>query len=230
METSTDTAARLERIESLLEKLTTTMESAPTMISMATDTFDEIAKSSSDSGITIDDRVRSGGNLLKRLIDPATSANIHKILDIMDQAPGLMSMIADTFDEYATDSAQSGITIDQRLKGLIALFNQITEPKMVEKIEQLVSISNQLPGLVAMGIDTIDEVARGTDLMGPQNISLLTSAMKANQYAHSIPPMKVGGIFGLLKVLKDEEVQKMLGFMINFARAFGKEMDNNIRM
>jgi uncharacterized protein YjgD (DUF1641 family) len=230
METSTDTAARLERIESMLEKLTDTMAKAPSMISMATDTFDEIAKSSLDTGITIDDRVRSGGHILTRLTDPATSANIHKILDVIDQAPGLMSMIADTFDEYAVQSAQSGITIDQRLKGLIALFNQITEPGMVEKIEQLVSISNQLPGLVAMGIDTIDEVARGTDLMGPQNISLLTSAMKANQYAHSVPPSKVGGIFGLLKVLKDEEVQKMLGFMINFAKAFGKEMDNNIRM
>ena len=218
---------RLNRIESMLMQLTKSMEMAPAMISMLTDTVDEMAIRSATSGIPVEDRVKAVTGIISRLSEPRTIENMHKFLDIADQSPGLMSMAIDALDDFANESAQSGIRLDERIKGLVDLFNKMSDPGMVAKIETLVQLPDQLPGLVAMVVDTVDGVAKDTNLIGPQNMALLKSAMVANQYAFSEQPAKVGGIFGILKILKDEDMQKMLGFLVNFAKAFGNEINKN---
>ncbi len=226
MDTMTDQLSkRLDRIESMLIQLTSSLEMAPAVLSMMTDTVDEIAIKSATDGISLEERFKAVGGVISRLSEPNTTKNIHKLLDILDQAPGLVSMVTDTIDEFAKESAQSGTGLDERINGLICLFNKLSDPEMVAKIDTMILLSNQMPGLIAMVIDSIDEVAKGTDLLGPQNMELLKSAMIANQYASAVEPAKVGGLFGIMKILKDEDIQKMLGFLVNFAKVFGREIN-----
>ncbi|NNF36384.1 MAG: DUF1641 domain-containing protein [Saprospiraceae bacterium] len=226
METTTlSIEARLDRIEQMLEKITSMVDQAPPLVSMVMDTVDETI-AQADKEAPIQERLDAAGELLKRISRPETLQGINKLIDFADQVPGLTSMAADTIDEIAFNSNQQKHGLQERLNGLGNLFQKLTDPNTMAKVEQLIALSDQIPGLVAMAVDTVDEVAIGTDLMGPQNMDLLKSAMKANQYANTVPPAKISGIFSLMRVLKDKEVQGMLGFMINFAKAFGKDMNN----
>ena len=228
MTTSTDQITqRLDRIEAMLEQLTATYQMAPPMVSMLIDTVDEVAAKSTKQGISIEERVKSIGSILSRLSEPGTADKIHGLLDMVELTPGMVSMATDVFDEYARDSALSGISLDERIHGMLNIFNKLTDPGMIGKIDTLIQLSDQIPGLIAMTVDSIDEVARGTHYLGPQNLTLIKTAIQANQYAFTTEPTKVGGIFGILKILKDEDVQKMLGFLVNFAKAFGKKIDQN---
>ncbi len=215
---------RLDRIEKMLEKITSMIDQAPPMVSMLMDTVDEtIAEANIQS--PMQERLDAAKELVFRISQPNTLKGINHLLDLAHQVPGLTAMAADTLDEVAYNTNQQKYGLQDRLNGLGNLFQKMSDPNTIAKLEQLIDLSEQLPGLIAMSVDTIDEVAEGTDLMGPKNMELLKSAMKANQYANSVPPAKIGGIFSMMKLLRDKDVQSMMGFMFNFAKAFGKELN-----
>ena len=215
---------RLERIEGMLESIVGMVNQAPPMVSMIMDTVDESISKANES-IPVQERIDAAKETFDKISQPDTLKGINQLLEMMQLVPGLTAMAADSMDEMAYNVNQSTHGFQDRIDGLSRLLMKLSDPTTVAKLEQLIELSDQIPGLIAMVMDSVDEVAMGTDLMGPQNMELLKSAMKANQYANSVPPAKVGGLFSLLGILRDKEVQKMLGFMVNFAKAFGRELN-----
>lgn len=118
-------------------------------------------------------------SLAERLSDPKTSEALHRLLDraeSMDQAlavigdvPNLLAIAVDFFDAMSRKASEDGIDIEQRATHLLQLFVQVTEPNNMAAIKNLVSrlpkldegsaLLDDMPGLLATGIDVFDEWA-----------------------------------------------------------------------
>lgn len=190
---------------------------------------------------TIWSETPAGQQLQERLADEQTLQGLNHLLDrmstleaavdklavAMEQGPGLVSMAADTVDETIRQAAQRGVYMEDRVQNTIHLLEKLTRPEVTQQLSALLNLAEQAPGLIAMGMDTLDEQMRqagenGVDL---QQIAKLTgSATAALSEAGQQAPAKVGGIFGLLRALSDKDRQKGLGFLMNFLKLFGQKI------
>ena len=122
--------------------------------------------------------------LQQRLNDPDTVASLTRLLDridsleatvdkmsvAMDQAPAMMAMVTDVVDEKTVEAANMGINIDDRLRSALTIADKLTEPKTVavlsglleriDQLEDLINVTGQAPGMVAMMTDVADEQYR----------------------------------------------------------------------
>lgn len=144
----------------------------------------------------------------------------------MQQGPGMVAMVADMADEAYRSADANGVSIDDRLKNALTLAEQLTHPDMVQKLNDLVSLTNQLPGIVAMAVDTVDEgmrTARDNGLEPETLVDWAGQFGRAMREAKNEPVSKVG-LFGMIRALNDPNRQKALGFSLNFLKHLGKQM------
>ncbi len=144
----------------------------------------------------------------------------------MQQGPGMVAMVADMADEAYRSADANGVSIDDRLKNALTLAEQLTHPDMVQKLNDLVSLTNQLPGIVAMAVDTVDEgmrTARDNGLEPETLVDWAGQFGRAMREAKNEPVSKVG-LFGMIRALNDPDRQKALGFSLNFLKHLGKQM------
>jgi len=152
---------------------------------------------------------------------------VEQLNNIMRQGPGLVAMVGDMADEAYRKADERGISIDDRLKTSLELAEKLTAPETVQKLEQLVELSNKMPGMVSMMADILDEGMEKANERGFNPQMLAEIAGKANTaltkayYEH---PEKVGGIFSLLRAIKDPDRQKAIGFLLNFTKYWGQSM------
>ena len=223
---------RLTRIERSLEQIASGMSQAPVMLSMATDSLDEYLGTAKQEGIHVEDRLKDTLHLLGRLSDPKINQSLHALLDTLEQAPELVSMIMDTVDEVIGQSNQGSVRLDDRIKGLGHLFNKLSDPEMVDRLNGLIKISEQAPGLMALTVDSIDafmlryeqEFRDSLSFLHRDNLYFLKNVGEAVTEAQNQPPTKVGGIFGLLRALNDSGRQKALGFLMNVLKNLGNKL------
>lgn len=224
--------SRLDRIEHMLEKMTSTMEQAPSMISIAADSVDEMISSSNSSEVSFEDRMANGLHLLNRLSDPKINNALNGLLDAMEQGPGLISMVMDSADESIKSLNDGPVKLDERIMSVTHLVNKISEPQMVDKVEALISFAEQGPGLAAMAMDSLDAFMEryGNDwkesisFLDVENLKFLKKTGEALTEAQAQPPAKVGGIFGMLSAIKDPDRQRALGFLMNVLKNLGNKI------
>ncbi|MEM1319813.1 MAG: DUF1641 domain-containing protein [Bacteroidota bacterium] len=169
--------------------------------------------------------LRAIDHLLSR-IDTLDKA-VGQLTAVMQQGPGMVAMVSDITDETYRKAHAQGIDIEQRLGNALHIAEKLTAPAMVEKIDQLVQLSEQVPGLLAMAADMYDEGMRKAMDQGfnPQVlIEVAGTANTALTKAKEEAPAKVGGIFGLLRTLRDPDRQRGLGFLMNFLKHFGRNI------
>ncbi|MEZ5040988.1 MAG: DUF1641 domain-containing protein [Saprospiraceae bacterium] len=169
--------------------------------------------------------IKSLDHLLERM--DTLEAAIDRLGTILDQGPGMLSMATDMVDEAYQRSAEKGVNLEMRLSNALHAAEQLTAPATIDKLDQLLAFSDQLPGLMAMMMDTVDEEVmkardKGLDFQPLKETGIKAATALAK--AAEMPPARIGGIFGLMRELKDPDRQKALGFLMNFAKAFGKEM------
>jgi len=231
-ENSSSIEARLERIERSLEKITSNIDQAPSMMSIAADSVDELLSNAKNDGKDIDSRIKDGLHLLGRLSDPKVNASLNGLIDLLEQSPGLVSMAADSMDEVIAQSNSGPIRLDDRIRGITHVLNKLSDPVMVDKLDNLLELADQAPGLVSMTVDSIDEfmqrnpylVEDTLSFLKQENLIFLKQAGDALTEAQSQQPAKVGGIFGLLRTLKDPDRQNALGFLMNVLKNLGKKI------
>lgn len=173
-----------------------------------------------------DDRTLEAIDHLLARIDTLEAA-VDQLSMLMRQGPGLVAMAGDMVDETYRKADANGVNIEERLGTALQMAEKLTTPAMAEKLEGLVTISNQLPGLVAMTVDMYDEGMKRAFDNGFDPRTLMETAGAANTAltnAKAEPPAKVGGIFGLLRLIKDPDRQKGLGFLMNFLKHFGRNI------
>lgn len=197
--------------------------------------------SNNNSVITLRADSEAGKNLQKRLLDEQTLTAIDRLLFridtlekavesltlIMQQGPGMVAMAGDMVDEAYRQADANGISVDTRLKNALVIAEKLTTSEMTKKLEDAISFTNQLPGLMAMTVDMIDESMKEAVTSGFDPKVLADTAKTANialTNAKAEPPAKVGGLFGIFKLLRDPDRQKGLGFFMNFLKHFGRNI------
>ncbi|GAB5553843.1 MAG: hypothetical protein Sapg2KO_34340 [Saprospiraceae bacterium] len=223
---------RLSRIERSLDRIASGMDQAPVMLSMATDSIDEYIDAAKQKGIQIEDRFQDTLHLLGRLSDPKINQSLNNLLDTLEQAPGLVSMTVDSVDELVRQSNQGTVRLDDRIAGMGQLLNKLSDPKMVERLNGLITLSEQAPGLMALTVDSIDafmiryeqEFKDSLSFLQRDNLVFLKNVGEAMTEAQNQEPAKVGGVFGLLRALKDSGRQKALGFLMNVLKNLGNKL------
>lgn len=154
---------------------------------------------------------------------------------LLEQAPGLVSMATDTIDNLVFDAKTAGIDLDTRMKQTLALLEQLTQPTVIHALTTLVNnlgmienILNETPAFVAMAVDAGDELYANIKHAGidPERLVQLGLATAQNtltmvEAANTTQPL---GPWGMIRALADPDVQRALGFLTNFARAFGQSL------
>ncbi|HMQ50196.1 MAG TPA: DUF1641 domain-containing protein [Saprospiraceae bacterium] len=183
----------------------------------------------------------AGRQVQAKLNEERTLEALHKLLDrldavekavenlssLMQQGPGLMAMGADMLDEVYQKADARGVNIEERLKVALHLAEKLTDPYLAEKMDNLLKLANQLPGMVGMTADMLDEGMKNAIAGGVDPQALAQFALKTGQAlseAQAETPAQVGGIFGMLRLLKDPDRQRGLGFLMNFVKRLGQKI------
>lgn len=219
--------ARIDTLDKVVANLTTMMNQAPGLLAMGGDMLDEAYRKADAQGVSIDERLNNALVIAEKLTAPAMVEKLDKLTQFADQLPGLVAMKVDALDDMYREADANGVNIDERLSSALQLAEKLTAPEMVEKLNGLMATADQLPGMIAMTVDMVDERMKNAIANGFDPNVLADTASAANRAltnARAEPPAKVGGIFGLLKVLKDPDRQRGLGFLMNFLKHFGKNI------
>lgn len=150
----------------------------------------------------------------------------------------MVAAVTDTLDDLAARVADTGASMDQRAPGAIELIEAGTRPestaalvaitRRLDAIAEATAVLEQLPNGLAALVDVADELAasaaeRGArlDVAGDR----LTAAAAAAVSVLGDPDLDGGperiGLFGLLKALRDPDVQRALALGVRLARAVG---------
>ena len=216
---------RLTRIEQKLDRLTSVIDEAPVMMSMATDSVDELMTQERNKGVDVDKRIRDGLHLLGRLSEPEVNRALHGLVDFVEEAPGLLSMAADSVDEEIRRGNQGPVRLDDRLAGIQHLLNKLTDPEMVQKLDGAMKLAEQAPGLTAMMVDSADEFMRNhAALVDPVNIEFLKKVSDSLSEAQREPTKRIKGIFGFYKAINNSDNQKALGLLLNVLKKLGQKI------
>ena len=249
------------KVATQLQQLLDLADQAPGLAAMAGDTVDDLYRDAAASGVDLNQRATVGLQLLNKLTEPKMVEQLQQLLDLADQAPGLAAMAGDMVDDLYRDAAASGVDLNQRATVGLQLLNKLTEPKMVEQLQQLLDLADQAPGLVAMAVDTADtmyeyvseagvdpdillqkgltnlvrfsalmasdefDVLLDSGILDPQTLVTVGGIGKALATSQQEPARKVSPL-GMLGAMRDPDVQKALGFMMNFAKQFGKNVQS----
>ncbi len=219
--------SKIDSLEKAVGNLATIVQQASGMVAMAGDIADETYREAAEKGINIEDRLKNALSIAEKLTAPTMVEKIDGLIKMSDQAPGIMAMTMDMADEAYRKAASNGIEIEERLKNVAILAEKLTTPAMVEKLDSLIKMSDQLPGLLAMTMDIVDEGMKNaleSDFDFPALTNLAKDSTQALTAAKAEPPAKVGGIFSILRLLKDKDRQKGLGFLMNFLKHLGQKI------
>ena len=170
-------------------------------------------------------------------------ARLARLEAILDKAPDLLASVTDTIDELSARLAETGAPIDQRADGLAVLAEQLTRPETstaaariasrLDALEGSIAALAELPAVIASMTDIVDELAGRLSREGvalDQLGSRVQAAARATAHVLGSDDLSEGpekvGIFGLLKAMRDPDVQRAMALAMRLARAVGKTIDS----
>jgi hypothetical protein len=187
--------AKLDRLEHRLARFDALLEQAPGMLALAGDTFDEVA-----GELELDTRARAAARVLERLSRPDTLARIEQLLMLSEQLPGLLALLGDSLDEFAREQGERGVDVELVMHNLGRTFDALLRLIGSEQLRGLLESDILLPG----AIEALGEAARAL----------------ANTQRSNPAPL---GAWALLRELRDPDIQRSLGFVVDVARRFGNQ-------
>ena len=210
---------RLDQIENLLDRVEMLTAAIPGAIATAADTFDQVAARSQAKGVDIDAHVAGAVQLAERLTEPTTVNvltqfvdridQIQALLDLADQAPGMMAAAVDTFDQVIRRAEEAGIDVDARIRSTYGLGEKLTSPATVDALGAVLD-----PGAVSV-------------------VGMLGQTLaKCRDECLAQPEAPQKGAFDLFKLSRSEDGRRAIAFLYNFGRLWGggiKDMHTKYR-
>ena len=160
--------------------------------------------------------------LASRLAEPRTAAAVSTLLDHAE----LLALLVSGLDGLVSRSD----TITDSLADGVSELRAVSEPARVNAA-QLAATAKQFSALAPALLEKLPvlEALLGSDLADPKVIELASMASRAvikGAAQADRSDLKVTGIVGLLRALKDPDVSRALAFVISITKALGKELDN----
>ncbi len=158
--------------------------------------------------------------------------SMEAITALADRLPPVAAIAADVADEAVARGQAAGIDVDQRLHDALGLLERLTAPDTMRvlgalldrlpQLEQALKLADQLPGMVAIGVDAADELVRDLAAKGVDvERGALNGAGAALRFGALMGPAEVDSIEAMLKSgVLDPQVVGLVGRMgESFARA-----------
>jgi hypothetical protein len=165
-----------------------------------------------------------GDDLIQRLDDPQTASSLAVILDHADLLAVLISGLDGLLRraEVIGDSLASGVA---EVRELSASSNGQRPWPSVD----VAALSDAVTRLSASVVDATPALEKllHSPLTDPQTVNVLAEvgeALVEGKRAAAEDPRGPKGVFALMRVTKDPDVSRGLGFMIQIARAFGRRL------
>jgi len=168
---------------------------------MTVDIIDDTVKTAAEKGVDINERLGAALVLAEKLTAPQVVEQINGMLDMMNQSSGLIAMAADSFDGIMQAAIDKGVDPQEFMTQLFAV---------TTKLAQLIS-TDEMKEIVDGGIFDVGTLK----IMGAASAALVES----NQ-----APAKKVGLFGMVREMKNADMQRALGFLTTFGRLFGKKL------
>lgn len=190
--------ARLARLEEAVAPAAALSGEVPKMVATFTDVVDEKAAQIGDLEL----RVAALTDVVERLSRPQTLASLRKLVDIAENAPGLVATFTDVMDEVMAEAGEEGLqlsqVVDDSKRLLFGLLKLTTSP--------------ELRGLLDSG------------MLDPRALESLGQVAHALVQVRERPVPRVG-LFGAVRALGRGEVQSAVGFLLQVAASFGETLE-----
>ena len=187
-----------------LNQLLALAEQAPGIAAMITDTVDDAYAQALRQGVDIDTRLRAGLEMAEKLTAPEMVAKINTALELADQGPGIMAMLVDIVDDAYIQAIRQGFNPEQFVRQGV-----LVTSRMADLLE-----SGEINALLESGV------------IDPKAVEVVGSAAQALVTSRAVPAPKVG-LFGMLKAMRDPDMQRALGFLTVFGKNFGGNLDSS---
>lgn len=205
---------RERELDRLLDRVTLLEERIPDAAAMTADILDEEIRRLREEGVDPEARVAA----LRRLLVKATEPGVLEALGVLaDAAPALSeiavmaerlpdfaALAADGFDEAYRDLEHRGIDMEAGVRrGMEAVLrlSQLIDAHHLDAMEQLLSSS----------------------ILDPETLAVISRMADALKESRGQPPERVGPM-GLVRALRDPDVQRATGFLVTFARKLGASL------
>lgn len=129
----------------------------------------------------------------------------------LGQLPAMVATMTDTIDEQIRDLQDRGIDVDERLRGLLALTEQLTRPETVRAIGRLLEVVPRLDVLIESPLLEPETLA----VLGKLSAALATTRAEAAGEA---------GLFRAWRATRKPEVRRALDFALRLTHHFGASL------
>ena len=129
---------------------------------------------------------------------------LEPLVALLRQAPPLAAVLGDSFDEVMRTARDSGLDIEQGLlngAGAALRFGAVMDADKVRALEALLQ----------------------SGVLDPAALQIIGGLGRALIDTASARPAPIG-LIGLVKALGDPDIQRALGFLVNFAARFGSRL------
>lgn len=93
-------------------------------------------------------------------IESRARQNGPSLLPEGESPAALLATFTDTMDDLLRRLAERGIDVDDRGRRIVCLLEDLTRPETLSTINQSLQALRELPGLISMAADSLDEAAR----------------------------------------------------------------------
>ncbi len=181
--------------------------------------------------------------LSERLKDPATAAALNTLLDKMDvialtitaldgflrRSDTIIENVAKSVHDVRTGTQAAGFDLNASLQALPQLgqtLPQVAEalPLLTERLPQLMNVADQVQTVLA---SAEFNALMGSGIFSPETVAVVSHAGDAlveSYNTNKANPHQVG-LMGLLRALGDPDVQRGLGFLVDFGKRFGQQIN-----
>jgi hypothetical protein len=162
--------------------------------------------------------------LIERLDDPKVVASLNQLLDHAD----LLAVLVVGLDGLVS----RGEVIGESLLSAVNELRDVSDGRSPLRDLDLAGLANSLKSLSGPIVEATPALSTllTSKLTDPQAIGVISQLGEAlvegrERAAHN--PSTPMGVFGLLRTLKDEDISRGLGFLIEVARSFGKQLKSD---
>jgi len=148
---------------------------------------------------TREDRLLATIERLEQRIEHMDST-VKRLEGAVAQVPAVVATVTDIVDGVIARLAERGIDVDARMRALLQAADHLTSPRALDALASVLQ----------------------SDIMAHQTTEVVGRMGRAIvQAEHAATPV---GMWGLMRALRDPEVQRAAGFLVAVARSFGAEL------
>lgn len=184
------------------------VETAPDMAAMLIDMADDAVRDLGRQGVDVETRLKAMLGLLERASRPGVVAVMNQGLDLAANAPDLIAMGMDMFEDAIRDMDRAGIDMRGRIAAGLKALEAVTRPDTLALVTAATELVASAPDTAAMLIDMFDDLTgqmaragidldtRGKALLSvvelatrPKTLSVLRSGLAAAEQAPELVQM-----------------------------------------